>query len=184
MILRLATAALALAACRRSDTIPTLDPDCRAGITKSGVSAKLNDVGTEAPAMAFLENDLSLETEGGGATTLIYRCTRLPIEYTQTFSTAADNQTDVELVVVSGDAPRARGGKLLGMFDLEGIRPAPRGVPKIEVRFRVEKNGVLQVTAKDRDTGAAQNVSIKLAGKMSPDDGWPEEFRKMPSPQP
>lgn len=113
---------------------------------------------------------LGLETEGGIMTRLIERNTTIPVEKKQTFSTAADNQPGVEIVVLQGERPMASDNKILGKFQLEGIRPAPRGVPRIEVSFDIDANGILKVTAKDLDTGKQQDITIKASTNLSEDE--------------
>lgn len=105
---------------------------------------------------------LGVETLGGVLTPMITRNTTVPTSRTEVYSTAGDNQTQVEIHVLQGERPMARDNKSLGRFILEGIPPAPRGVPQIEVTFDIDANGILTVTAKDKATGKAQ--SIKLTG--------------------
>ncbi len=113
---------------------------------------------------------LGLETEGGIMTKLIERNTTIPYAKTQIFSTAADNQTAVEIKVLQGERPMAADNKVLGTFILEGIRPAPRGVPRIEVTFDIDANGILKVTAKDLDTGKQQDITIKASTNLSDEE--------------
>ena len=103
---------------------------------------------------------LGIETLGGVATPLIARNTTIPTSKSEIFSTAADNQTSVEINVLQGERPMAQGNKSLGRFILDGIPPAPRGVPQIEVTFDTDANGILAVTAKDKATGKAQSIKI------------------------
>ena len=103
---------------------------------------------------------LGVETLGGVVTPLIKRNTTVPTTKSEVFSTAADNQTQVEIHILQGERPLARENKSLGRFILEGIPPAPRGVPQIEVTFDIDANGILQVTAKDKATGKAQSIKI------------------------
>jgi len=105
---------------------------------------------------------LGLETLGGVMTPLIVRNTTIPSAKTETFSTAGDNQTQVEIHVLQGERPMARDNKSLGRFVLDGIPPAPRGVPQIEVSFDIDASGILSVNAKDKATGKSQG--IKLTG--------------------
>ncbi len=113
---------------------------------------------------------LGLETLGGRLTRLIERNTSIPIEKTQIFSTASDNQSAVTISVFQGESEIARSpsNRLLGEFNLEGIRPAPRGVPQIEVTFSIDKNGVLEVRAKDKDTGKEANIKIEGSSGLDP----------------
>ena len=117
---------------------------------------------------------LGIETLGGVATPLIPRNTTIPTSKTQIFSTAADNQTQVEINVLQGERPMAADNKSLGRFILDGIPPAPRGVPQIEVTFDIDANGILKVTAKDKATGKSQSVSIRGSTGLSK-----EEIEKM-----
>jgi len=104
---------------------------------------------------------LGIETLGGINTTLIPKNTTIPTSKTQIFSTAADNQTSVEIHVLQGERPMAKDNKSLGRFILDGIPPAPRGVPQIEVTFDIDANGILTVTAKDKATGKSQSIRIE-----------------------
>lgn len=113
---------------------------------------------------------LGIETLGGVATHLIERNTTIPASRTQTFSTAADNQTSVEIHVVQGERPMAEDNKTLGRFMLEGIPPAPRGLPQVEVTFDVDVNGILNVKARDKASGKEQSVRIESRGGLSDAD--------------
>lgn len=113
---------------------------------------------------------LGIETMGGVATHLIEKNTTIPVSKSQTFSTAADNQPSVEIHVVQGERPLAADNKSLGRFVLDGIPPAPRGMPQIEVTFDIDANGILKVTAKDKATNKEQTVTIKDAGGLSDED--------------
>ncbi len=110
---------------------------------------------------------LGIETLGGVTTVLIPRNTTIPTRKNEVFSTAADNQTSVEINVVQGERPMARDNKSLGRFHLVGIPPAPRGVPQIEVTFDIDANGILNVTAKDRGTGKEQKITITGSSGLS-----------------
>jgi molecular chaperone DnaK len=110
---------------------------------------------------------LSIETMGGVATPQIDRNTTVPTRRTQVFSTASDNQTQVEIHVLQGERPMAADNKSLGKFILDGIPPAPRGVPQIEVTFDIDANGILKVTAKDKATGRSQNITITASSGLS-----------------
>ncbi|MBQ9196203.1 MAG: Hsp70 family protein, partial [Clostridia bacterium] len=111
-----------------------------------------------------------LETEGHIFTRLIDRNTTIPTEKSQVFSTAADGQTTVEIHVLQGERPMAYDNKTLGRFQLTGIPAAPRGVPQIEVTFRIDKNGIVSVSAKDKGTGNEQNITITSSTNMSEEE--------------
>ena len=113
---------------------------------------------------------LSIETMGGVATKLIERNTTIPTKKSQVFSTAADNQTAVDIHVVQGEREFARVNKTLGQFRLDGILPARRGVPQIEVTFDIDANGIVNVSAKDLGTGKEQHITITSGSNMSKDD--------------
>lgn len=113
---------------------------------------------------------LGIETMGGVSTKLIERNTTVPTSKSETFSTAADNQPQVEIHVLQGEREFANDNKSLGRFVLDGIAPAPRGVPQIEVTFNIDANGILNVTAKDKGTGKENSVTIQDSGNMSKED--------------
>ncbi|MDR2192496.1 MAG: molecular chaperone DnaK [Endomicrobium sp.] len=113
---------------------------------------------------------LGLETMGGVRTSLIDRNTTVPAKRSQIFSTAADNQPAVEINVLQGERPMAKDNLSLGRFTLDGIPPAPRGVPQIEVTFDIDANGILHVSAKDKGTGKEQSIKISSSTKLSKDD--------------
>ena len=113
---------------------------------------------------------LSIETMGGIATRLIERNTTIPTKKSQIFSTAADNQTAVDINVVQGERQFARDNKTLGQFRLDGIAPAPRGIPQIEVTFDIDANGIVNVSAKDLGTGKEQHITITAGSNMSDED--------------
>ena len=117
---------------------------------------------------------LGIETYGGVFTKLIESNTTIPTKKSETFSTAADNQPSVELNVLQGERPMAKDNKSIGRFHLDGIPPAPRGVPQIEVIFDIDANGILSVTAKDKGTGKEQKISITASTGLSK-----EEIEKM-----
>lgn len=117
---------------------------------------------------------LGIETLGGVATPIIERNTTIPTAKTQTFSTAAENQPSVEIHVLQGERPMASDNKTLGRFILDGIPPAPRGVPQIEVKFDIDANGILNVHAKDKATGKEQKITITASSGLSK-----EEVEKM-----
>jgi len=113
---------------------------------------------------------LGIETLGGVGTKLIERNTTIPSSKSQTFSTAADNQTSVEIHVVQGERPMAADNKSLGRFILDGIPPAPRGMPQIEVSFDVDVNGILNVSAKDKASGKTQSIKIEASSGLKDED--------------
>lgn len=113
---------------------------------------------------------LAIETLGGVATPMIPRNTTVPTSKTEVFSTAADNQTQVQIVVTQGERPMSADNKTLGTFILDGIPPAPRGVPQVEVTFDMDASGILTVTAKDKATGKTQNIKITGAVGLSDDE--------------
>ncbi len=113
---------------------------------------------------------LSVETLGGLATPIVERNTTIPVRRSQVFSTASDYQSQVEIHVVQGERPLAADNKSLGRFILDGIPPAPRGVPKIEVIFDIDVNGILKVTARDQDTGRSQHITITASSGLSKEE--------------
>ena len=113
---------------------------------------------------------LGIETMGGVSTKLIERNSTIPTSKSETFSTASDNQPQVEIHVLQGEREMANDNKSLGRFILDGIAPAPRGVPQIEVIFNLDANGILNVTAKDKGTGKEQSITIQDSGNMSKED--------------
>ncbi len=113
---------------------------------------------------------LGIETEGGIMTVLVERNTNIPTERKQIFSTASDNQTAVTISVFQGERPMARDNRLLGEFNLEGIPPAPRGVPQIEVKFDIDANGILNVSAKDLGTQKEQTIRIEKSSGLSQEE--------------
>lgn len=117
---------------------------------------------------------LSIETMGSVATKLVERNTTIPASASQVFSTAVDNQQSVEIHIIQGERPMANDNKSLGRFILEGIPPAPRGVPQVEVTFNVDANGILEVSAKDKSTGKENSIRIEGGSKLSD-----EEIKRM-----
>ncbi len=113
---------------------------------------------------------LGIETLGGVMTKLIESNTTIPTRQSQVFSTAADNQPSVEIRVLQGERPMAKDNKQIGIFHLDGIAPAPRGIPQIEVTFDIDVNGILNVSAKDKATGKEQNIRIEASSGLSEDE--------------
>jgi molecular chaperone DnaK len=113
---------------------------------------------------------LSVETLGGVATPLIERNTTIPTRKSQIFSTASDSQSQVEIHVLQGERPMAADNKSLGKFILDGIPPAPRGIPQIEVTFDIDANGILKVTAQDKATGRSQHITITASSGLGEDE--------------
>jgi molecular chaperone DnaK len=113
---------------------------------------------------------LGIETLGGVCTKLIERNTTIPVKKSQVFSTAADNQTQVDIHILQGEREFAADNKTLGRFALSGIAPAPRGIPQIEVTFDIDANGIVKVSAKDLGTGKSQDITITASSNLSEDD--------------
>ena len=150
----------------------SLNPDECVAIGASIQGGKLaGDAGAgEILLLDVTPLSLSIETMGGVATRLIERNTTIPTKKSQVFSTAADNQTAVDINVVQGERQFAKDNKSLGQFRLDGIPPARRGVPQIEVTFDIDANGIVNVSAKDLGTGKEQHITITAGSNMSDDD--------------
>ena len=150
----------------------SLNPDECVAIGASVQGGKLaGDAGAgEILLLDVTPLSLSIETQGGVATRLIERNTTIPTKKSQIFSTAADNQTAVDINVVQGERQFARDNKSLGQFRLDGIPPARRGVPQIEVTFDIDANGIVNVSAKDLGTGKEQHITITAGSNMSDED--------------
>ena len=150
----------------------SLNPDECVAIGASIQGGKLaGDAGAgEILLLDVTPLSLSIETMGGVATRLIERNTTIPTKKSQIFSTAADNQTSVDINVVQGERQFARDNKSLGQFRLDGIPPARRGVPQIEVTFDIDANGIVNVSAKDLGTGKEQHITITAGSNMSEDE--------------
>ena len=150
----------------------SLNPDECVAIGASIQGGKLaGDAGAgEILLLDVTPLSLSIETMGGIATRLIERNTTIPTKKSQIFSTAADNQTAVDINVVQGERQFAKDNKSLGQFRLDGIAPAPRGIPQIEVTFDIDANGIVNVSAKDLGTGKEQHITITAGSNMSDSD--------------
>ena len=128
------------------------------------------DIGKEITLLDVIPLSLSIETMGGVATKLVEKNTTIPNKASQIFSTAADNQTSVEIHITQGERSLATDNKSLGRFILDGIPPAPRGVPQVEVTFDVDANGILNVKAKDKTSGKEQSIRIEASSGLSDED--------------
>ncbi len=138
-----------------------------------GAALQAGVLGGEVKGMVLLDVvplSLGIETMGGVNTKIIDRNTTIPVKKSQIFSTAADNQPSVEVHVLQGEREFARDNKTLGIFHLEGIAPAPRGIPQIEVTFDIDANGIVHVSAKDLGTNKEQSISITASSNMSKED--------------
>ncbi|MCI1966145.1 MAG: molecular chaperone DnaK [Oscillospiraceae bacterium] len=138
-----------------------------------GASLQAGVLGGEVEGLLLLDVtplSLGVETMGGVMTKIIERNTTIPTKKSQIFSTAADGQTQVEVNVLQGEREFARDNKQLGLFRLDGIAPAPRGIPQIEVTFDIDSNGIVNVSAKDKGTGKEQKITISSSSNMSKDD--------------
>jgi molecular chaperone DnaK len=138
----------------------SVNPDEVVAMGAAIQAAVLTGEGPDVLLLDVTPLSLGLETLGGVMTKVIERNTTIPARRTEVFSTAEDNQTAVDIVVLQGERERAADNRVLGRFRLENIRPAPRGVPQIEVTFDIDANGILNVSARDRDTGAEQAITI------------------------
>jgi molecular chaperone DnaK len=144
----------------------TVNPD---EVVALGAAIQAGVLTGEAPDVVLLDVtplSLGLETLGGVMTKVIERNTTIPVRRTEVFSTAADNQPAVDVVVLQGERERAADNRVLGRFRLENIRPAPRGEPQIEVTFDIDANGILNVSARDQDTGAQQAITITESSNL------------------
>lgn len=148
----------------------TVNPD---EVVAVGAAIQAGVIGGEVKDVVLLDVTpltLGVETMGGVLTPLIQRNTTIPSSKSEVFSTAADNQTSVEIHILQGERPMARDNKSLGRFILEGIPPAPRGVPQVEVKFDIDANGILTVTAHDKATGKEQSIKITGSTGLTKDE--------------
>src|SRR5690348_16400872 len=148
----------------------TVNPD---EVVAVGAAVQGGVLGGEVKDVLLLDVtplSLGIETLGGVFTKLIDRNTTIPTRKSETFSTAAENQTSVEIKVFQGERAMAKDNRLLGVFQLVGIPPAPRGVPQIEVTFDIDANGILNVTAKDKATNNEQKITITSSSGLSKDE--------------
>jgi molecular chaperone DnaK len=141
------------------DEVVAVGAAIQAGVLKGDVSDVL--------LLDVTPLSLGVETMGGLMTKVIDRNTTIPVRRSETFSTAADNQPAVDIVVLQGERERAADNRVLGRFQLTGIRPAPRGEPQVEVVYDVDANGILNVTARDKDTGAEQGITISESSNLN-----------------
>ena len=138
-----------------------------------GAAIQAGVLGGEVEGLLLLDVtplSLGVETMGGVMTKVIERNTTIPTKKSQIFSTAADGQTQVEVNVLQGEREFAKDNKQLGLFKLDGIAPAPRGIPQIEVTFDIDANGIVNVSAKDLGTGKEQHITISSSSNMSKED--------------
>src|SRR6201991_826726 len=140
------------------DEVVAVGAGIQAGVLKGDVSDVL--------LLDVTPLSLGVETQGGVMTRIVDRNTTIPVRRSETFSTAADSQPAVDVVVLQGERERASDNRVLGRFRLQGIRPAPRGEPQIEVTFDIDANGILNVSARDQDTGAEQRITISESGTL------------------
>ncbi len=148
----------------------TVNPD---EVVAAGAAIQGGILGGEVKDILLLDViplSLGIETLGGVATKLIEKNTTIPTSKSQTFSTASDNQTSVDISIVQGERAMAKDNKALGRFILDGIAPAPRGIPQIEVSFDIDANGILSVKAKDKATSKEQSIRIEASSGLSKDD--------------
>ena len=148
----------------------TVNPD---EVVAVGAAVQAGVLGGEVKGVVLLDVtplSLGIETMGGVFTKLVERNTTIPTRKSEVFSTAEDTQTAVDIYVFQGERPMARDNKLLGNFRLDGIPPAPRGVPKVEVTFDIDANGILNVTARDQTTGKEQKITITASTNLNKED--------------
>jgi molecular chaperone DnaK len=148
----------------------TVNPDEVVALGAAVQAAVLKGDVRDVLLLDVLPLSLGIETLGGIMTKVIERNTTIPARRTETFSTAEDNQSAVDIVILQGERERSSDNRVLGRFRLESIRPAPRGMPQIEVTFDVDANGILNVSARDKDTGAEQRIAISETTNLDPSE--------------
>ncbi len=148
----------------------TVNPDEVVALGAAVQAAVLKGDVRDVLLLDVLPLSLGIETLGGIMTKVIERNTTIPARRTETFSTAEDNQSAVDIVILQGERERSADNRVLGRFRLENIRPAPRGVPQVEVTFDVDANGILNVSARDKDTGAEQRITISETTNLDPSE--------------
>jgi molecular chaperone DnaK len=146
----------------------TVNPDEVVALGAAAQAAIIKGEVSDVLLLDVTPLSLGVETLGGVMTKIIERNTTIPARRTEVFSTAEDNQSSVDIVVLQGERERAADNRVLGRFRLEGIRPAPRGTPQIEVTFEIDANGILHVSARDKDTGAEQKITISESSTLDP----------------
>ena len=144
----------------------SVNPDEVVALGAAVQASVLTGTGPDVLLLDVTPLSLGLETLGGVMSKVIERNTTIPVRRTETFSTAEDNQTAVDIVVLQGERERAADNRVIGRFRLENVRPAPRGVPQVEVTFDIDANGILNVSARDRDTGAEQTITISETSNL------------------
>jgi molecular chaperone DnaK len=146
----------------------TVNPDEVVALGAAAQAAIIKGEVSDVLLLDVTPLSLGVETLGGVMTKIIERNTTIPARRTEVFSTAEDNQSSVDIVVLQGERERAADNRVLGRFRLEGIRPAPRGLAQIEVTFEIDANGILHVSARDKDTGAEQKITISESSTLDP----------------
>src|SRR4029450_6783547 len=152
------------------DEVVAVGAAIQAGVAYGGAHGVRPLDGTARLPLDVAPRSLAVETLGGVMTKLIERNTTVPVRKSETFSTAEDNQSAVDIHVLQGERELARDNRTLGNFRLEGIRPAPRGAPQIEVSYDIDANGILTVTAKDKESGKEQKITISGSTQLSKEE--------------